>query len=135
VIIANKIQWVKPEQLNIERQQFEISLNAWRALKNAGQTDTLRSFYLNDFNEYGKSLDVWWPKTVSEIKRAKGRPFQWREVTILIWRPDASEKTRNVMVVTYDEALPGSKQHTTKRQYWIQSGNQWKIFFEGIIAS
>jgi L,D-transpeptidase YnhG len=125
VIIANKIQWVKPEQLTAERQQFEASLNAWRTVKNSGQLDRLRSFYMNDFNDYGKSLDVWWPKTAAEVQKAKGRPFQWREVTALIWRPDISD----------DEVTPGIKQPTTKRQYWMQSGNQWKIFFEGIIAS
>jgi L,D-transpeptidase YnhG len=135
VIIANKIQWVKPEQLTAERQQFESSLTAWRTVKNSGQTDRLRSFYMSDFKDYGKSLDAWWPKAAGEVQKAKGRPFQWREVTALIWRPDASEKSPNVMVVTYDEVAPGIKQPTTKRQYWMQTGNQWKIFFEGIIAS
>jgi L,D-transpeptidase YnhG len=135
VIIANKIQWVKPEQLEAERQQFESSLSAWRTFKNSGQTDRLRNFYMNDFNDYGKTLDVWWPKTVSEIQKAKGKPFQWHEVTVLIWRPDLGEKTPHVMVVTYDEVAPGIKKPTTKRQYWMQSGTQWKIFFEGIIAS
>jgi lipoprotein-anchoring transpeptidase ErfK/SrfK len=135
VIIANKIQWVKPEQLLPERQQFDVWLTAWRQAKNLGEPDRLRGFYLKDFNDYGKSLDVWWPTVTAELQRAKGRPFQWREVTTLIWRPDASEKTSNVMVVTYDEVLPNVKKAVTKRQYWMQSGNQWKIFFEGTIAS
>jgi hypothetical protein len=39
------------------------------------------------------------------------------------------------MVVTYDETVLGTKQNTTKRQYWMQVGNLWKIFFEGAIAS
>jgi lipoprotein-anchoring transpeptidase ErfK/SrfK len=134
VIITSKVQWVRPEQLLPERQQFEVSINAWRAAKNAGQTDQLRTFYAADFNDYGRSLDAWWPNVLVEIKKAKVSPFQWREVTTLMWRPEASEKTPNVMVVTYDEIQPTTKKVLTKRQYWIQSGNQWKIFFEGIIA-
>jgi hypothetical protein len=102
--------------------------------KNAAQTDRLRTFYAADFNDYGRSLDAWWPSVLDEMKKAKNQPFQWREVTTLMWRPDAGEKTANVMVVTYDEVHPTSKRTLTKRQYWIQSGNQWKIFFEGIIS-
>ncbi len=135
VIIASKVQWVKPEQLSAERQQFEASINAWRLAKNGAQTDRMRSFYASDFNDYKRSLDAWWPSAAAEIKKARNRPFQWREVTTLMWRPDAGEKTANVMVVTYDEIQPGIKQPVTKRQYWIQSGSQWKIFFEGTIAA
>ncbi len=134
VIIANKLQWVKPALLAPERQQFETSFHAWQAAKNAGQTDHLRDFYMSDFNSYGRKLDTWWPRTLEEIAKAKGRPFQWSEVSALIWRPDASEKSPNVMVVTYDEIQPSAKQAVTKRHYWMQSGNQWKIFFEGVIA-
>ncbi len=135
VIIANKVQWVKPEQLTAERQQFEVSLNAWRTAKNMSQLDRFRQFYMSDFNDYGKSLDVWWPSATQEIQKANGRAFQWQEVTTLMWRPDPSEKTSNVMVVTYDEIQPYVKRPLTKRQYWMQSGNQWKIFFEGVIAA
>lgn len=135
VIISSKIQWVKPEQVTPERQQFDASINAWRAAKNTAQTDRMRQFYMADFSDYKRTLDAWWPANLSEIKKAKGRPFQWREVTTLMLRPELGEKASNVMVVTYDEVQPGIKQATTKRQYWIQSNNQWKIFFEGTIAS
>jgi lipoprotein-anchoring transpeptidase ErfK/SrfK len=135
VIIANKLQWVKPAILTPERQQFETSLHAWQAAKNAAQPDRLRDFYMSDFNSYGRKLDTWWPRALEEIAKTKGRPFQWREVSALIWRPDTSEKSPNVMVVTYDEIQPSVKQSITKRQYWMQSGTQWKIFFEGVIAS
>lgn len=135
VIISSKVQWVKPEQITPERQQFEATMNLWRAAKNAAQTDRLRGFYMADFNDYKRTLDAWWPTTLNEIKKAKGRPFAWREVTTLMLRPEAGEKTSNVMVVTYDEIQPNVKQPITKRQYWIQHGNQWKIFFEGTIAA
>ena len=72
---------------------------------------------------------------MQEIEAANRRPFQWREVTLLAWHPEASDKSSNVMVVTYDEILPKRKHPVTKRQYWLQVGNQWKIFFEGVIAA
>ena len=135
VIIASKLQWVKPEQLTNERNRFETSLNSWREAKNSGNADRLYDFYVSDFNAYGKTLAAWWPSVQQEIALAKQAPFQWQEVTLLTWRPEASEKANNIMIVTYDEKLPKRKQAITKRQYWLQVGNQWKIFFEGVIAS
>ena len=135
VIIASKLQWVKPEQLMSERKQFENSLSSWRELKNSGQIDKLYNFYTNDFSAYGKSLTAWWPNTVKDIQKANKQPFQWREVTILSWRSESNDKSSNMMVVTYDEVLPKHKHPVTKRQYWLQVGNQWKIFFEGTIAA
>ena len=135
VIIASKLQWVKPEQLTSERTKFEATLNSWREAKNNGQTDRLYSFYANDFNAYGKPLNAWWPNTLQEIEAANKRPFQWREVTTLVWHPEANDKASNVMIVTYDEVVPKRKHPVTKRQYWLQIGNRWEIFFEGIIAT
>ena len=133
VIIAQQLQWVQPSQLVPERQQFEATLNQWREAKNTGQVDRLYGFYMSDFYNYGKTLKDWWPQVAQDLKTANKRPFQWREVTTLMWRPDAGSKNPNIMVVTYDESLPSSKQVNTKRQYWMQIGNQWKIFFEGTI--
>ena len=38
------------------------------------------------------------------------------------------------MVVTFGEVADGSRTGPTKRQYWVRQGNQWKIFFEGVIG-
>lgn len=135
VVIASQLVWVNPAQLVPERTQFEISLNQWREAKSAGQIDKLYSFYMADFFNYGRTLKDWWPSTLAEVKTANKRPLQWRETTELMWRPDPNSKNPNIMVVTYDETILGNKQATTKRQYWMQLGNQWKIFFEGAIAS
>lgn len=133
VIIAQQLQWVQPTQLALERQQFEGTLNQWREAKSKGQADRLYNFYMSDFFNYGKTLKDWWPQVAQDLKTANQRPFQWREVTMLLWRPDVGSKNPNIMVVTFDEFAPYGKQATTKRQYWMQTGNQWKIFFEGAI--
>ena len=135
VVIASQLTWVNPAQLIPERTQFELSLNQWREAKNAGQIDKLYNFYMADFFNYGRTLKDWWPSVLAEVKIANKRPIQWRETTELMWRPDINKKNPNIMVVTYDEMIPGNKQAITKRQYWMQLGNQWKIFFEGAIAS
>lgn len=134
VIIASQLNWVMPQQLNAERQQFELTLNQWREAKQHAQTDRLYGFYMSDFYNYGKTLKDWWPTVLQDIKVASKHPFQWSSTAILLWRPEPGSKNPNIMVVTYDEQLPSSKQPVTKRQYWMQTGTQWKIFFEGTIA-
>jgi L,D-transpeptidase YnhG len=135
VVIATQLIWVYPSQLAPERQQFEISLSQWREAKQSGQTEKLYGFYMSDFFNYGRSLKDWWPSVLADVKAANHRPIQWRDTTELMWRPDPNSKNPNIMVVTYDELLPQAKNAIIKRQYWMQLGNQWKIFFEGTIAS
>ncbi len=38
------------------------------------------------------------------------------------------------MVVTFGELVAGTNRGSTKRQYWMRQGQQWKIFFEGVIG-
>jgi hypothetical protein len=135
VVIAQKLDWVLPSQLAGERQQFESTLKAWRDTKNKADTSKLYGFYLSDFYNYGRTLKDWWPSTASEIKAANQRPFQWRETTMLLWRPEPTTHQNPIMVVTYDEISPVNGLPQTKRQYWLQNGINWKIFFEGVIAS
>ncbi len=134
VIIASKLQWVRPEQLTGERLQFEAVMGEWRSAKNTGQLDRLRNFYTADFRSYDTPFDAWWPRVQQELHQAQQQPFEWRNTTLLAWHPSSNEKTGNVMIITYDEAPPKRKQAVTKRQYWLQIGGQWKIFFEGVIS-
>ena len=38
------------------------------------------------------------------------------------------------MVVTFGEVTDGTRFGTTKRQYWLRQGKQWKIFYEGVVG-
>jgi hypothetical protein len=38
------------------------------------------------------------------------------------------------MVVTFGEVADGAQSGATRRQYWMRQGNQWKIFYEGVIG-
>jgi L,D-transpeptidase YnhG len=134
VIIASQLIWVMPAQLAPEKKQFDASLDAWREAKNTGQTDRLYQFYLQDFTAFGKNLKDWWPSALQDQRAFNRKPFQWRDVTTLMWRPEVGSKNPNIMVVTYDEMTPESNQFVSKRQYWMQVGNLWKLFFEGQIT-
>ena len=65
----------------------------------------------------------------AELKKAGGRSAQLKDVSYLRWKD-----TSDTMVVTFAELNRGSAVGVVKRQYWTRQGNQWKIFFEGVIG-
>jgi len=45
--------------------------------------------------------------------------FQWND-------------SAQTMVVSFGEVTAGQRTGVHKRQYWVRSSNEWKIFFEGV---
>jgi L,D-transpeptidase YnhG len=128
VVIASELKWVAPQSLLSESKPFEDALFAWRDFKSTGNFDRVLSFYTADFNSFGKGIEQWTPALKAEVMKAQGRNIQLKDVSYLRWT-DSSD----TMVVTFGEVADGSKAGVTKRQYWTRQGDQWKIFFEGVI--
>lgn len=130
VVISPKLSWVTPNSVQAESKPFEDALTAWRKAKSSGNVEHLLSFYTPDFNSNnGKTLNEWVPGLRSELNKTRGRPIELKDLSYLRWT-DASD----TMVVTFGEVAEGSRNGTTKRQYWTRQGHQWKIFYEGIIG-
>jgi L,D-transpeptidase YnhG len=128
VVIASELKWVSPQSLLSESKPFENALFAWRDSKSAGNFDRVLSFYSGDFNSYGKGIKQWLPVLKAEVMKAHGRNIQLKDISYLRWT-DSSD----TMVVTFGEVTNRAVTGVTKRQYWTRQGDQWKIFFEGII--
>lgn len=128
VVIASQLQWVAQQSIRNEGKPFEDVLHAWRNAKTSGDIPQILSFYAPDFNSNGKTLAQWTPTLKAELNATKGRTIQLKDVSYLHWI-DAAE----TMVVTFGEVADGIRTGWTKRQYWMRQGNQWKIFFEGVI--
>lgn len=129
VVIATQLHWVAPQSARAQGKPFEETLMAWTHAKSSGNVDRLLSFYTPDFNSNGKTLSEWLPSLSSEVRKLQGRPIALKDVSMLRWT-DAAD----TMVVTFGEVPDGVRTGTTKRQYWIRTGSQWKIFFEGVIG-
>ena len=129
VVISPRLEWVAPHSVQAERKPFEEALGAWRSAKSRGDLDQLLSFYTPDFKSYDKSLAEWVPALRSEVDKARGKPIQLKDLSYLRWTD-----TTDTMVVTFGEVADGERSGPTKRQYWVRQGNEWKIFFEGIIG-
>ena len=128
VVISPRLEWVPPHSARTQSKPFEDALTAWRNAKSSGNINHLLRFYTPDFNSFGKTLTEWVPDLRNEVDRVRGRPIQLKDLSYLRWTDVA-----DTMVVTFGEVADGSLTGPTKRQYWVRQGNEWKIFFEGII--
>lgn len=128
VVIAKQLQWLQPSELRATGRSFEDALYAWRNAKTSGNIAHVMSFYAKDFSNNGKDLNQWLPTLRAEMTKTRGRTLQLKDVSYLHWKDN-----QETMVVTFGEVAEGLKTGWTKRQYWIKQGNQWKIFYEGIL--
>lgn len=130
VLIAKQLQWVQPQALQAERKAFEAVLDGWRAAKSQGDMARLMRFYAPDFQSYKSMPLADWRQTLeSELRALKGREITLKDKSYLRWT-DASD----TMVVTFGEVADGARTGPVKRQYWMRKGQQWQIFFEGVIG-
>ena len=129
VVIAPSLQWVPQQQLHAESRSFNDALAAWRAARTSGDVDRVLPFYAPDFSGNGKSVAEWTPQLRNELQRTRGREVQLKDLSLLRWTDSAE-----TMVVTFGEVPAGARTGPVKRQYWMRTGGQWKIFFEGVIG-
>ncbi|MDD2711625.1 MAG: L,D-transpeptidase family protein [Simplicispira sp.] len=129
VVIAQKLQWQAPQTVARNSEGFATTLADWQKAKSSGDLQRLLNFYTPDFRSQDKTLVQWTPVLRQEMDRVQGRPIVLKDVSYLQWTDSA-----DTMVVTFGEVIEGMRTGSTKRQYWIRQGVQWKIFFEGVIG-
>jgi murein L,D-transpeptidase YafK len=130
VVIAKQLQWVQPGSMQAERLAFEATLDAWRTAKTNGDMQQLMNFYAPNFQGHkNKPLQEWVQVLQAETKALQGRQIQLKDKSYLRWTDSA-----DTMVVTFGEVAEGARSGPVKRQYWMRNGQQWQIFFEGVIG-
>ena len=126
VVIAPELQWVQPDALGGEREQFDSVLEDWRRSRSEGNLAELKGFYSSRFSNQGRDLAQWWPRVESELRSAGPRELVLKDLSVLRWHD-----TDDTRVVTFGEVAAGQSRGVTKRQYWIRENDRWTIFFEG----
>ncbi len=130
VVIARQLQWVAPHAVQADRKSFDAVLNAWRSAKTQGDMNRLLGFYAPDFQSYRKKpLNEGTQVLQAETRALKGRELHLKDKSYLRWTDSA-----DTMVVTFGEVAEGARTGPVKRQYWARRGQQWQIFFEGVIG-
>jgi len=130
VVIARQLQWVAPHSVQADRKAFDAVLNAWRSAKTEGDMKRLLGFYAPDFQSHRKKpLAEWTQVLQTETRALRGRELHLKDKSYLRWTDSA-----DTMVVTFGEVAEGARTGPVKRQYWTRRGQQWQIFFEGVIG-
>jgi murein L,D-transpeptidase YafK len=130
VVIAPSLSWVSLQSPPaLEVKLFTEALSAWREAKSRGDLQRLLSFYTTDLSVDGKGSVDWRPTLAADFDSARGREIELKDLSFLRWTDSA-----DTMVVTFGEVARGAHTGPIRRQYWMRSGRQWKIFFEGVIG-
>lgn len=128
VVIASELNWQPAKSLSSQGKSFESALNDWRSAKASGDANKALSFYTPDFSSNGKSLKEWGPALKAEMAASQGKTIELKDLSYLQWAD-----TAETMVVTFGEVIGENRSGKNKRQYWIRSNKEWKIFHEGTV--
>lgn len=129
VVIARKIQWVKPDNKEPERRSMHNLIEGWRVARASGDLSRLMAFYSPQFASGTRDLQQWRQSLEREVSQQHGRPLQLKDLAILGWQDKG-----DILVVTFGEIAEGQRTGAIKRQYWGKEGGLWKIFYEGVIG-
>lgn len=128
VLIEKNLNWVRPDKLAGQRQQFSETLQTWANAKRNGRESELLQFYANDFSAEGKDLTSFSMSLRAELKKLGNKPASLKDISLILWSDEAE-----TMVATFGEVLDGEKVGRTVRQYWQHRPGGWKIIFEGLV--
>ena len=127
VVIAERLEWARAEQIRGERQQAMDLIERWRRARSGADLPTLRALYSRAFVA-GNIDAAAWDRQLAALGTQRPQELELKDLAVLAWR-DRSD----ILVVTFGEVPKGRRTGTVKRQYWGKEGGQWKIFFEGVI--
>ena len=128
IVIADSIDWAKPEEVESLRSDLASEIENWRRDWESRNTDAYLRHYAKRFTSSGLSLSQW-----SAQKRQVNAGKNWIKVRVsdmsLLLYPGKEE----IAVATFEQDYASSNlsNRMMKRQYWIRENNRWRIVFEG----
>ena len=129
VVIAQRLEWAKPDHRDSERRALTNLIEGWRVARVSGDLPRLLSFYSDQFSSGNRDIGQWRQILERDVVQQRGRGVQLKDLAILGWRDKG-----DVLVVTFGEIIEGQRSGAIKRQYWGKEGGLWKIFYEGVIG-
>jgi murein L,D-transpeptidase YafK len=128
VIIADGIDWVKPEALDESRAQLLKSIESWRRDWESRDTETYLKHYAPGFSSGTQDLAGW-----SRQKRQVNAAKTWIKLKIERVSAFLYPGRDDLAVITFDQdyASNNLSNQMKKRQYWINEKGVWRILYEG----
>ena len=131
VVIAERVDWVTPEQLRSERERFMRQFEAWRTDWEDRDAQKYLSHYARDFRAGAMDLAAW-----GAHKRKVNAAKNWIRVGLSNLSVLRSAGAAAVIEVTFDQDYRSNNlsQRARKRQYWVEEGEGWKIAYENTLG-
>src|SRR4051812_7910131 len=128
IIIADTIEWVKPDEVESLRADLAVAIESWRHDWESRDTDSYLSHYSKKFTSNGLNFSKW-----ATQKRQINVAKNWIKVQVtdmsLLLYPGKQEMV--VATFAQDYASNNLSNRMQKRQYWIREDNTWRIVLEG----
>ena len=128
VVIAERIEWMHPDDIQDARRELASQLERWRRDWESRETDVYLQHYSIRFSVNDTNFAQW-----SARKRRVNAAKSWikvgiSDVSVILYPGDAS-----LAVVSFDQDYTSSNlvNRMQKRQYWIRENDHWKILYEG----
>lgn len=128
VIIADEVNWVRPDTLSAHRAEFRELLSRWTEARSLGDWATIQALSTRDFQADDGVQDRP-PKTLvrAAAPTRQNRRIDLKEVSIFRWK-----RGTEVTVVNFAEVVAGETRGLVKRQYWGKEQGRWKLFYDGV---
>lgn len=132
VIIADKIEWLTPEQWRNERNSVLAALEQWRKDWESMNVERYLGHYANDFWAKGHNIKSW-----RKRKRYLARRKTYQKVTIsdisVLAYPESATDGRELVVARFQQQYHSNNFNSAmqKRLYLRRQGKQWRIVYEG----
>jgi murein L,D-transpeptidase YafK len=132
VVIAGRAEWVKPEQLRAEREEFLRQLESWRGDWESRDIDRYLSHYSREFRAGAADLAAW-----SVHKRRVNAAKRWVKIELANVSVLRSGGQSAFIEVTFEQDYRSNNlsNRTRKRQYWVEEDGRWKVVYEGAVGS
>ncbi len=128
VVIADRIEWTRPDDVASARADLSRQIELWRNDWESRNTDVYLTHYSKQFSAGGVRYAQW-----AEQKRRVNSAKTWITVQISDVSLMLYPGERSLAVATFDQDYASSNlaNRMTKRQYWIREDGRWKIVYEG----
>jgi hypothetical protein len=128
VIVARKMDWALPAELDQLRQEFRLALDTWRESLEAGDAVTHLSLYADDFRYRDMDRDAWSSYRLNVLESRRLGSVTLNDVMLV-----ADPEVPDLYLSRFTQILATSDGpvSTTKRLYWRRSaGTHWQIVSE-----
>ena len=128
IVIADSIDWAKPEEVESLRSDLASSIENWRRDWESRDSEAYLRHYAKTFASNGQNLAQW-----SAQKHQVNAGKTWIKVRVsnisILLYPGKGD----MAVTTFEQDYTSSNlaNQMMKRQYWIKENNKWHIVFEG----